>query len=326
MSRQPSRARCQAMLLPTMPAPMTTTRARSGSALMPTGILLTPGPSVDGPEDRWSRPARGCRAVVPRPPGATRAADRSGPRDRLDARRSGGPILLRPHPRDTVPSLFIDGQWVASADGACSPVVNPSDGTLVTEVDVATDEPGPGGDRRRPAGLRPDRLAADPDRRARRPCSTGSPGSSTATSRRWPARRPSTPARRCARAAGTCPTSRASSATTPTWPTRRPAGWSTTSNPERDQPDRLRAGRRVRAHRAVELPAPADELEDRPGARRRQHGGHEAGPAHAALDDPPDPPARGGRPARRASSTSCSARDRGSARRSPTARTSTSSR
>jgi len=39
-----------------------------------------------------------------------------------------------------VPSLFIDGQWVSSADGACSPVVNPSDATLVTEVDVATDD------------------------------------------------------------------------------------------------------------------------------------------------------------------------------------------
>src|SRR5690349_15328321 len=34
MSRQPRRARCQAMLLPTIPAPMTTTRARSGSGLM----------------------------------------------------------------------------------------------------------------------------------------------------------------------------------------------------------------------------------------------------------------------------------------------------
>ncbi len=38
-----------------------------------------------------------------------------------------------------MPSLFIDGQWLSSADGACSPVVNPSDGTVVTEVDVATD-------------------------------------------------------------------------------------------------------------------------------------------------------------------------------------------
>jgi betaine-aldehyde dehydrogenase len=39
-----------------------------------------------------------------------------------------------------VPSLFIDGEWVASGDGTCSPVINPSDATVVTEVDVATDE------------------------------------------------------------------------------------------------------------------------------------------------------------------------------------------
>ena len=39
-----------------------------------------------------------------------------------------------------MPSLFIDGAWVASGDGACSPVICPSDGSIVTEVDVATDE------------------------------------------------------------------------------------------------------------------------------------------------------------------------------------------
>ena len=38
-----------------------------------------------------------------------------------------------------MPSLFIHGEWVASANGECSPVVNPSDATVVTEVDVATD-------------------------------------------------------------------------------------------------------------------------------------------------------------------------------------------
>jgi len=38
-----------------------------------------------------------------------------------------------------VPSLYIDGEWVASADGTCSPVVNPSDATVIAEVDVATD-------------------------------------------------------------------------------------------------------------------------------------------------------------------------------------------
>ena len=37
-------------------------------------------------------------------------------------------------------SLFIDGEWIASADGTCSPVVDPSDGSVLTEVDVATDE------------------------------------------------------------------------------------------------------------------------------------------------------------------------------------------
>ena len=39
-----------------------------------------------------------------------------------------------------MPSLFIDGQWLPSAAGQCSPVVNPSDATVVTEVDVATDD------------------------------------------------------------------------------------------------------------------------------------------------------------------------------------------
>ena len=80
------------------------------------------------------------------------------------------------------------------------------------------------------------------------------------------------------------------------------------------------------AHRAVELPAPPAELEDRAGAGRRQHRGHEAGPGHAADRDPPDPAARGGRDAGRASSTSSSDRASGSARRSPTARTWTWSR
>ena len=38
-----------------------------------------------------------------------------------------------------MPDLFIDGAWVASGDRTCSPVINPSDGSVVTEVDVATD-------------------------------------------------------------------------------------------------------------------------------------------------------------------------------------------
>ena len=39
-----------------------------------------------------------------------------------------------------MPDLFIDGAWVASGDRTCSPVINPSDGSIVTEVDVATDD------------------------------------------------------------------------------------------------------------------------------------------------------------------------------------------
>jgi betaine-aldehyde dehydrogenase len=39
-----------------------------------------------------------------------------------------------------VPSLFINGEWLASTSGECSPVVNPSDASVVTEVDVATDQ------------------------------------------------------------------------------------------------------------------------------------------------------------------------------------------
>ena len=106
-----------------------------------------------------------------------------------------------------MPSLFIDGEWVASGDGTCSPVVNPSDATIVTEVDVATDDQVQARDRRRPPRLRRDRLAADARPASGPRCSTGSPTCSSATARSSPARRRSTPARRCARAAATSPTS-----------------------------------------------------------------------------------------------------------------------
>jgi aldehyde dehydrogenase (NAD+) len=38
-----------------------------------------------------------------------------------------------------MPSLFIDGEWTSPASGALSDVVNPSDGTVVQQVDVADD-------------------------------------------------------------------------------------------------------------------------------------------------------------------------------------------
>jgi betaine-aldehyde dehydrogenase len=39
----------------------------------------------------------------------------------------------------TVPSLFIDGEWTSPASGATSDVVNPSNGSIVQQVDVADD-------------------------------------------------------------------------------------------------------------------------------------------------------------------------------------------
>src|SRR5262245_15087500 len=38
-----------------------------------------------------------------------------------------------------VPSLFIDGEWVSPASGTTQDVVNPSDATVVQQVDVADD-------------------------------------------------------------------------------------------------------------------------------------------------------------------------------------------
>ncbi len=62
MSRQPRRAKCQAMLLPTIPAPMMTTFARSGSAPMP----LRPPTTTENaasPGGGTSRPPAGYRPV-----------------------------------------------------------------------------------------------------------------------------------------------------------------------------------------------------------------------------------------------------------------------
>jgi betaine-aldehyde dehydrogenase len=69
------------------------------------------------------------------PADPARGTTLDGAADRADPSDSAGSAE-----RGTVPSLFIDGEWVASGDGSCSPVVNPSDASVVTEVDVATDD------------------------------------------------------------------------------------------------------------------------------------------------------------------------------------------
>jgi betaine-aldehyde dehydrogenase len=55
------------------------------------------------------------------------------------AAETPGIVAVTRQERGAVPSLFIDGDWVASSSGACSAIVNPSDGSVVTEVDVADD-------------------------------------------------------------------------------------------------------------------------------------------------------------------------------------------
>ena len=59
------------------------------------------------------------------------------------------------------------------------------------------------------------------------------------------------------------------------------------------------AGRPVRVHHAVELPAGDGHAQDRPGHRRRLHDGRQAGQADAAVDARAGPDPRGGRAARR---------------------------
>src|SRR5215203_2600227 len=94
----------------------------------------------------WRRPV-GCRR--PSATGSRPRSRRTRPARRpVDRAMTGGASSGTPSPRSgavvargpPVPSLFIDGEWVASADATCSQVVDPSDGTIVTEVDVATDE------------------------------------------------------------------------------------------------------------------------------------------------------------------------------------------
>ena len=198
-----------------------------------------------------------------------------------------------------MPSLFIDGQWVASGRRrTCSPVVNPSDAIVVTEVDVATDDQVQAAIARRAPRLRRDRLAADADRR---------PGGAARSGRR--ADRPRPRGDGPARDANTGKAMRESR-----WDMSdvarvfryyadladKEAGRLVdTGRPERPEPDRLRAGRRVRADRAVELPAPPDELEDRAGAGRRNTAVMKPASYTPLTDDPPDPPARGGRRHRR---------------------------
>ncbi|HET9755017.1 MAG TPA: aldehyde dehydrogenase family protein [Candidatus Limnocylindrales bacterium] len=93
-----------------------------------TRMFVRPAPSGMAPGARGADQ----RNVPTQPAAPTLDAATS----RTDASDSAG----EPAVEGTVPSLFIDGEWVASGDGTCSPVINPSDASVVTEVDVATDD------------------------------------------------------------------------------------------------------------------------------------------------------------------------------------------
>ncbi len=193
----------------------------------------------------------------------------------------------------TVPSLFIDGEWVASGDGTCSPVINPSDATVVTEVDVATDAQvqaaiaaarrafdasdwtrTPTAERAALLDRVADLLERDLEELAR--AETLNTGKAMRESRadiadvirvfRYYADLADKEAGRLV----------------------------DTGEPDRREPDRPRTDRGVRPDRTVELPSPAAVVEDRAGARGRVHGRHEARPRDAADGHPPDPPPRGG--------------------------------
>ena len=152
------------------------------------------------------------------------------------------------------------------------------------------------GHRRRPAGLRRDRLAMASRRRASRPPHAHRRPPRARPGRDRPRRDPQyrqgasrervrrrrrhqrLPLLRRARRQG-----------------GRPAGRH--DRCERAEPHRLRAPRRVRADRSVELPAPADLVEGRAGAGGRGHDDRQAVTGHAADDDPSrQAPRRGRRP------------------------------
>ena len=193
-----------------------------------------------------------------------------------------------------VASLFIDGAWVASGDGTCSPVIDPSDGSVVTEVDVATDE-------QVQAAIAAARRAFDETDWPR--SSTGERAALLDRVGRSPRTGPGG-----ARARGD-PEHRQGSAREPLryrgrdpcLPVlRRPGGRGGGAprgdgRPDRPESHRVRARRGVRADRAVELPVAAAVLEDRPGTRGGLHRSDEARASDPADGDPPDAPARGGR-------------------------------
>ena len=169
-----------------------------------------------------------------------------------------------------MPSLFIDGAWVASGDATCQPVINPSDGTVVSEVDIATDaqvQAAIAAARRafdttdwprtptaeRAALLRRVADLLDRDQEPLAVAETLNTGKAMRESR-WDIADVARAFRYFAELAD-----------------KDAAAWWTPSSPTAISRIVYEPVGVLRAHRAVELPAPAAVLEGRAGPRRRQH-------------------------------------------------------
>ena len=202
--------------------------------------------------------------------------------------------------------LYVDGQWVVARAGGRREIRCPADGSLVAEVDEA----GAGGHRGRDRGRRRRlprrRLAGHARAGAGRPAAAGG-GPARAGHR--DRRRARVAGHRQAPGGERVRPRRRDLRLPPLRQGRRRGGGAGGRHrqPRRGQQDRARAGGRLRAHHAVELPAAAGLLEGRAVPGGRQHLRAQAQRAHAAQRDPPDEAPRGGGPARRAWPTSSSA-------------------
>ena len=162
---------------------------------------------------------------------------------------------------------YIDGKFTDPLRASSFEVRNPA----TTRCSRTLPKARPGRRPRRGRGARPSRAGRNFRATSARNICTRSPACSEA--RPLPRRAGdawTTASRSARRATSTCRWSLATSTTMPAGPS-----WSRRSSP-------TTAGGRLRPDHPVELPAADAGVEDRAGARHRQHGGAEAGRADAA--------------------------------------------
>ena len=193
--------------------------------------------------------------------------------------------------------MFVDGEWIEAAGSGTFTVSDPATGEVI--ADVADGGPARSGAGHRGGAPSLPGLVGDARPGARRRSSTGSSRSWRPTGRTSPAwslaRTGSPSTRRGAR-------SRSPSATSAGSPRRRDGPTATRSLAGAGEapvgpPPAAGVGRR---RHALELPRDDGDAEDRPGARRRMHGGAQASLGHAPDRAPPRAAlGRGGAPERR---------------------------